>query len=59
MKKYNFKSFDKFINNSLKDCWNIPGLGIIIFDSKDILYKQISGYSNLKNKKKSIYKFIM
>lgn len=52
MKKYNFKSFDKFINNSLKDCWNIPGLGIIIFDSKDILYKHISGYSNLKNKKK-------
>lgn len=47
-----FKKFDEFIKKSLKNCWNFPSLGIIMFDSNDILYKHISGYSDLKKKQK-------
>ena len=46
------KNFDSFIKNKLKSDLNLPGLGIIIFDTNKILYKHISGYSNLKTKEK-------
>lgn len=46
------KKFDSFIKNKLKNDLNIPGIGIIIFDTNKILYKHISGYSNLKTKQK-------
>ena len=36
-----FKKFDEFIKTSLKDCWNLPGLGIHVFNSNDILYKHL------------------
>ena len=47
-----YKDFDTFIKKSLKDCWSIPSLGVVIFNSNDILYKHTSGYSNLKSKTK-------
>jgi CubicO group peptidase (beta-lactamase class C family) len=52
MVQLKYKKFDNFIKKSLKDCWNIPGLGVVIFNSNDIVYKYIGGYSNLKSKQK-------
>jgi CubicO group peptidase (beta-lactamase class C family) len=47
-----FKKFDKFLKESMKNNWNIPGIAISIFDSNNILHNFVSGYSNLKTKKK-------
>ena len=56
-----FKNFDKFLKNKIKNEWNIPGIAIAIFDSNEILYTYIYGYSDLKtkNKLKLIDKFII
>jgi CubicO group peptidase (beta-lactamase class C family) len=52
MTNIRFKKFDKFLTNSIKNEWNIPGIAITIFDSNKILHTYVSGYSNLKTKKK-------
>jgi CubicO group peptidase (beta-lactamase class C family) len=52
MDKKSIKKFEKFIKKSIKEEWNIPGMAIAIFNSNKILYTFVSGYSNLKTKKK-------
>ena len=47
-----FKNFDKFLKKSMKESWNIPGIAVAIFDSTKILHTFVSGYSNLKTKRK-------
>ena len=36
MVKNDYEQFDKFLNDSIKNCWNIPGIAISIFDDKEI-----------------------
>lgn len=52
MTKDKFKNFDKFLKKSIKESWNIPGIAVAIFDSNKILHTFVSGYSNLKTKRK-------
>ena len=47
-----YKKLDKFIKNSMKKCWRVPGISITIFNSNEILYKYVGGYSNLQTKSK-------
>lgn len=46
------KLFDEWIKNNFKNCWNIPGLAICIFDDNNILYKKVLGDANFKTKRK-------
>lgn len=47
-----YKKLDEFLKDNIKNCWDIPGLAIAIFDSNEILYKYKTGYADLKTKKK-------
>ena len=46
------KEFDKFIKYNFKNCWNIPGLAISVFNDENILFQQALGYANMKTKRK-------
>ena len=48
----NIYQFDNFLKNSVRECSDIPGLALAIFNSDNILYKYVHGLSNLKTKKK-------
>ena len=47
-----YKKFDEFLKDNIKNCWDIPGLAIAIFDSNEILYKFKTGYADIKTKQK-------
>jgi len=49
-KKY--KNLEKFIKDGMKNCWDMPGLAVAVFDSNEILYNYVGGYSNLKTKER-------
>lgn len=44
--------FDKWIKYNFKECLDIPGLAICVFDDKKILYKKAFGYANFKTQRK-------
>ena len=46
------KEFEKFIKYNFKNCWNIPGLAISVFNDENILFQQALGYANMKTKRK-------
>ena len=50
MSKNKYNDFKKYINDSFKNCWNIPGIAITIFDDKEIKYTYVKGYADLKDK---------
>lgn len=50
--KLHIKLFDEWIKNNYKNCWNVTGLAISIFNNNDILYKNCFGYANFKTKRK-------
>ena len=52
MKSIQFKNFDKFLKNKIKNEWNIPGIAVAIFYSNKVIHTFVSGYSDLKTKKK-------
>ena len=52
MVKNKYNDFEKYINDSFKNCWNIPGIAITIFDDKNIKYTFVNGYADLKTKTK-------
>lgn len=51
-KNKNVLKFDKWLKNNFKNCWDIPGLAITIFNSKNVLYSKAFGYANIKTKRK-------
>jgi CubicO group peptidase (beta-lactamase class C family) len=44
--------FNNWIKENFKDCWDMPGLAICIFDDEEIIYKKAFGYANIKTKRK-------
>jgi D-alanyl-D-alanine carboxypeptidase len=46
------KEFNEYIRDNFKNCWDVPGLAICIFDDNKIIYKKAFGYANTKTKRK-------
>jgi D-alanyl-D-alanine carboxypeptidase len=47
-----FNKFNRFLKKSVKENWNIPGIAVSVFNSNEILYTYVNGYSNLKTNRK-------
>ena len=45
-------TFDRFIKKQLSDCLYVPGMAVSLFNSDEIIYKNIFGYANVENKRK-------
>ena len=41
------KEFNEYIRDNFKNCWDVPGLAICIFDDNKILFKKAFGYANV------------
>lgn len=46
------KIFSKWLSEKFNNCWDLPGLSIVVFNENDILFKKSYGYSNVKTKRR-------
>lgn len=44
--------FDSWFRNKIRSCWDIPGISVVVFNADKILYSNVVGYANLKDKRK-------
>jgi broad specificity phosphatase PhoE/CubicO group peptidase (beta-lactamase class C family) len=46
------EEFNSWLNDKFNECWDIPGLSMVIFNSDEILYSATLGYANMETERK-------
>jgi broad specificity phosphatase PhoE/CubicO group peptidase (beta-lactamase class C family) len=46
------EEFNDWLNNKFSECWNFPGLSVVIFNSDEILYSATLGYANFETERR-------